>query len=226
MFAINHAATALVIKKKYPQTPIWLLLISVQLMELVWVVLNFLGIEYSSTESSVSSVLDVHLTYMPYSHSIFSTIIVALIAWLVIDRYLHRPKMALAVATGIASHLVLDMLTHTQDIAVAPFLELEKIGLGVYSVPIAAFLVETFYGIFCWWIYKGSSLLLASIVAFNLANFSFFSTAISGPEVFLANQPLLLTSVVLIQIVLTLVLVGSLSQKKAGKKSISAVSTS
>jgi hypothetical protein len=40
MFAINHAATALVIKKKYPQAPMGLLLISVQLTELLWVVFN------------------------------------------------------------------------------------------------------------------------------------------------------------------------------------------
>jgi hypothetical protein len=73
VFAINHAATALVVKKKYPQAPLPLLLISVQLMELLWVALNYVDIEYSTTEATVSSVLDVHLAYMPYSHSIAST---------------------------------------------------------------------------------------------------------------------------------------------------------
>ena len=50
-------------------------------------------------------------------------------------------------------------------------------------------------------------------MGFNLANFTFFSTAIVGPEALLANNPLLLTTLVFIQIVVTLVLVGLLSRR-------------
>jgi len=214
MFAINHAATALVVKKKYPQAPILLLLISVQLMELFWVVFNYLGIEYSSTEDTVSSVLDVHLVHMPYSHSIVSTFIVAFIVWLAISKYFNKPKVAIAAAIAIVSHIVLDLLTHVPDIALSPFIHMEKYGLGLYSVPMLALLVETFYGIFCWWIFRGSSLLFLTIVGFNLANFTFLSTMIVGPEALLANQPLLLTTFVFIQIVVTLTLVGVLSRHK------------
>lgn len=70
MFAINHAATALVIKKVYPDVPPVRILISVQFMELIWVFLNFLGIERTTTESKVTYVGDVHLEFMPYSHSV------------------------------------------------------------------------------------------------------------------------------------------------------------
>jgi len=213
MFAINHAATALVVKKKYPQAPLWLLLISVQIIELFWVAFNYMGIEYSSTEATVSSVLDVHLIHMPYSHSIFSTIVVAFIAWFVINKCFHKPRIAFAVAIAIASHIVLDLLTHTQDIALAPFLGMEKFGFGLYTVPMLAFLAETFYGILCWWIYNGKLSLLFIIIGFNLANFSFFSAVVIGPEAMLANEPLLLTSVVFIQIVLTLILVGVFSRR-------------
>lgn len=215
MFAINHAATALVVKKKYPQVPLSLLLISVQLIELMWVAFNFIGIEYSTTEATVSSVLDVHLTHMPYSHSVLSTLIISFIAWLVFSEWLKKPKFAIAIVIAIASHLVLDLLTHSQDIALAPFLDLDKLGMGLYQIPLAAFIAETFYGIFCWWLYKGSSWLLALIVGFNLANFTFFSTAIIGPEAMLANQPLLLTTIVFVQIVVTLVLVGLLSRRSS-----------
>lgn len=208
MFAINHAATALVIKKNYPQAPMWLLLISVQLMELVWVALNYLGIEYSTTENTVSSVLDVHLTHMPYSHSIFSTLIVATIAWLVINKGFNKPKIAIATTIAIVSHIVLDLLTHCQDIELVPFMNLDKLGVGLYAVPLAAFIVETLYGISCWWVYKGSTSLLIAIFAFNLANFTFFSTEFIGPESWLANQPLLLTTTVFVQIVVTLMMVG------------------
>ncbi len=42
MFAINHAATALVIKKVYGTVPMTWIFVSVQVMELLWVVLNFM----------------------------------------------------------------------------------------------------------------------------------------------------------------------------------------
>jgi membrane-bound metal-dependent hydrolase YbcI (DUF457 family) len=213
MFAINHAATALLVKKKYPQAPLPLLLISVQLIELLWVAFNYLGIEYSATETTVSSIMDVHLVHMPYSHSIISTLIVASIAWLVIRRWSGHTNIAIAVALAIASHVVLDLLTHNQDIAIAPFMDSEMFGLGLYTVPMAAFVAESIYGIVCWWIYRGSGLLLAIIVAFNLGNFTFLNTAIVGPEALLANQPLLLATIVLVQIIVTLGLVGLLGRR-------------
>ncbi|MBL3529341.1 MAG: hypothetical protein JMN27_16990 [gamma proteobacterium endosymbiont of Lamellibrachia anaximandri] len=214
MFAINHAATALVIKKHYPEAPLSLLLISVQLMELLWVGFNFAGIEYSTTEATVTSVLDVHLAHIPYSHSILSTLVVASLAWLIIRKGFNKPVIAVATAIAIASHVLLDVLTHSQDIPLTPFTEINKVGLGLYAVPLAAFVVETTYGILCWWIYRGSMSLLAIIVGFNLANITFFSAAIPGPEALLADNPVLLTTVVLVQIVLTLVLVNRFSDRQ------------
>src|SRR6476646_8815096 len=52
MFAIDHAATALLIKHRYPSVPMAPLLVSVQAMELAWVGLNYLGIERTTTEAS------------------------------------------------------------------------------------------------------------------------------------------------------------------------------
>lgn len=213
MFAINHAATALLIKKQYPEAPLSLLLISVQCMELLWVGFNFAGIEYSTTEATVSSVLDVHLAHMPYSHSILSTLVVAGLAWLIIRKGFNKPVIAVATAVAIVSHLLLDVLTHGQDIALAPFTDMNKVGLGLYEVPLAAFVVETLYGVLCWWIFRGNMSLLMIIVGFNLANITFFSTAIIGPEALLADSPVLLTTMVLVQIVLTLVLVGRFNNR-------------
>jgi len=45
MFTINHAATGLIIKKIYPDVPMAAILVSVQLIEILWVVLNFLSVE-------------------------------------------------------------------------------------------------------------------------------------------------------------------------------------
>ena len=65
MFAADHAATALLIKRRYPTVSMAPLLISVQAMELAWVALNYLGVERTTTEPTVRSVADIHLAYMP-----------------------------------------------------------------------------------------------------------------------------------------------------------------
>ncbi len=212
MFAINHAATALLIKREFPDVPIIWALLSVQFMELIWVGLNLLGVEHTTTEKDVEYVGDIHLAYMPFSHSAASMLIAALLAWVIINRGLDQPDTALAVSLGIISHLVLDLITHGNDIALAPFCKGPKIGLGLYEkYPMAAFILETGYGVSCWWVYKGGWALLAVIVVFNLANISMFSRAVPGIESRMANRPSLISGVVLAQILVTLILVGIFS---------------
>jgi len=212
MFAINHAATGLIIKKVYPDVPMTAILVSVQLIEVLWVALNFLGVEKTTTENRVRSVSDIHLGYMPFSHSVVNTAVLAVGAWLLFSVGFKELDVGIAVALGICSHLVLDLISHARDIAISPFMDGRKFGLGLYeNKPVVAFVFETVYGIFCWWVYGGSAALFWIIVVFNLANASFFIKAIPGPEKYLAHRPNLITGLVALQIIVTAVLVGSFS---------------
>jgi hypothetical protein len=216
VFAIDHAATALLIKRRFPEQPIAPLLISVQWMELLWVGLNLLGIEKTTTEPVVRSVADIHLSYMPWSHSIGMSLAYAAAAWLILGVALRRPRLGLAVAIGIVSHLVLDLLTHAPDIALAPGIDRPMLGLGLYAaIPMGAFVLEMLYGIFCWWVYEGGRTLLAIIVLCNAANLSLLSADVPGAESLLANRPTALVLVILGQIVVTMCLVGWASRPPA-----------
>lgn len=213
MFAINHAATALLVKRGFPKAPIAWLLVSVQFMELVWVLLNLVGVERTTTNAAVHSVADIQLAFMPYSHSVATMLGVALAAYVLLRFGFRRPTVALAVAIGIASHLVLDLVTHAPDLPLAPGTATSKLGLGLYGAfPIGAFVLELLYGILCWWIYRGGRALLMVILVFNVADLSLLSPAVPGPEEFLANHPALIVGVILLQIVVTLLLVGWYSQ--------------
>jgi LexA-binding, inner membrane-associated putative hydrolase len=140
MFAINHAATALIIKKIFKEVPIAWLLISVQFMELLWVFLNYLGVERTTTEKEFKYVGNIHLSYMPFSHSIAAMVGVSILAWFVISKWFNRPEIGLAVSIGIVSHLVLDLITHSRDMAIAPFIKGPKFGLGLYAnLPVPSF---------------------------------------------------------------------------------------
>ena len=212
MFAVDHAATALLLKRRYPSVSLAPLLLSVQAMELAWVGLNYLGVERTTTEATVRSVADIHLAYMPYSHSVATSVGGALLAWLVLEKGLGRPLLARAVGVGIVSHLILDVLTHARDIVLWPGSTLPPIGLGLYDrAPMWGFALEIAYGVVCWRVYRGSRPLLAMIVLGNLANITIFSSAIPGPEQYLAGHPLLVVTFIAAQILVTAGLIDVLA---------------
>jgi hypothetical protein len=214
MFAVDHAATAMLVKRRYPSVPMTPILISVQAMELAWVGLNYLGIERTTTGATVRSVADIHLVYMPYSHSVGTAVAAALLAWLILEKRLGRALLGRAVGLGILSHLVLDLATHGHDIVLWPGLATPKLGLGLYdAAPLAAFFVELLYGVFCWYVYRGGPGLLAFVTIGNLANLSILSPTIPGPEQQLAGRPMLVVTFVFVQIVVSLVLVGALARR-------------
>ena len=213
MFAIDHAATALLLKRRYPSVPMTPLLISVQAMELAWVGLNYLGVERTTTNPSVRSVADIHLAFIPYSHSVTTSATAAIAVWLILEKVFHRAPLGRALGLGIISHLLLDLLTHGRDIALWPGATV-KLGIGLYdAAPLAAFFVEVAYGIVCWSAYRRSRGLLVLIVVANLANLSFLSSTIPGPEQFFAGRPLLLVTAIFAQIMITLTLVGILASR-------------
>ena len=217
MYAINHAATALVIKKRYPSVPLLPLLIAVQFVEVLWVVFNFLGIEHMSLVGGVTRLSD-----MPWSHSVVMMLAYSMGAWLVLRYGFRRKVLAGAIGVAIASHLVLDLATHLPDMQLAPGIDSIRLGSGLYAFPILAFVAESAYGIACWHIFGGSWRLLAGIVVNNLINLPLFFAAGSAPDPNAASAPTnyLAVSVVALEIVITWLVVWVLarSASKTGQK--------
>jgi hypothetical protein len=213
MNAINHAETALLLKKRWPALPLIPALISVQLIESLWVFLNLANVEVTTTEPSVHALNDIHLSYMPYSHSLGSVLLIAALCWFVLAKVMHRPSWAIPVAVGVVSHIALDVMVHAHDIEIIPGLVPMKIGSGLYDVPVLAFVVEMLYGVFCWWTFRGSPRLLAAIVGLNLAAVSFYAPQIWGPETLLAGHPKIFALAILAHIVLGQVAVGFFARR-------------
>ena len=204
MFAINHAATALLLRRREPSGPFLPLLLSVQAMELAWVLLNYLGVERTTTDAVVRDLGDIHLSYMPYSHSVLTASAAAFLAW-GIGALLGRSRIGGLVALGIVSHLILDLITHNGDIPLWPSPGAPMYGTFLYErLPLGAFLLELGYGVLCWRLFRGNRSLLIIILAFNLANISLFFSGIPGPEQLLAGRPILLVTLIFAQIVVTL----------------------
>ena len=132
MYAISHAATALVLKRRYPEASLWPLLIAVQFVELIWVVLTYIGIEHVSVVNDT-----VHLDFLPYSHSVATGLLIGLAAWAAMSGSSTGRRIGLALAIGVFSHIVLDVIHHQPDIRLLPFPSGPRLGLGLVRWPLA-----------------------------------------------------------------------------------------
>jgi hypothetical protein len=189
MNAINHAAAALAINRRWPGVPIVPVLISVQIVEMLWVVFNLLGVERTELGADVTSMKDVHLVHLTFSHSIATTAALAFLVWFVFAKVLRKGRWGIALGVGVFSHTVLDLLVHSHDMALAPGVQQPLLGTGLYDVPVYALIAETIFGVLCWKYHQGSKALLAVILAFNIGAVSFYSAYIPGPEVFMSGRP-------------------------------------
>jgi LexA-binding, inner membrane-associated putative hydrolase len=136
MFAINHAATALIFKRRFEDVSLVALLLSVQAMEFAWVALNHLGVERTTTEPVVRYVGDIHLAYMPYSHSVLTVLGAVFLTWS-IAALAGRSRLGAILGFAILSHLILDLLTHNGDIALGPFRDAPEYGTFDGGPPVA-----------------------------------------------------------------------------------------
>lgn len=209
MYAINHAATALLIKKKFPKQKMVFLLIAVQAVEILWVLFNYLGIEHFSVIKGT-----IHLDYLPWSHSIFTGIILSLAAWLILSKGFKQNVLAIAISAGIISHIILDLLMHEPDIALVPFISDISFGLNIQSIPLLTIIIETAYGVFCWWHFKGTKSLLATIIILNLINIPFIFNLSPQAIETIQKANYLLPTIILIQILYTWYFVWKFSKDK------------
>jgi hypothetical protein len=197
MYAINHAATALLIKKKQPTAPILLLLISVQLVEIFWIIFTYFGWEHFSVSNG-----KLHLDFLPYSHSLFSGVVAALISFAIINWGYKNRKLAIAFSIGVLSHIIIDMIFHEKDIQLSPFSNTPVWGLGIIDYPILNFAIEFMYGVFCWWYFRGSKALLTVIVVFNITDLPIMLAHGNMLKPF-QQYPFILPSIILFQILIT-----------------------
>jgi hypothetical protein len=197
MYAITHASTALILKKRFPDAAMWPLLISVQAVELLWVIFVYAGIEHV-----VYTRDSVHLAFLPYSHSVGTGLVLGAACWAAIRFGRGKSPLALAVALGVVSHVALDFIHHERDIALLPLADSARFGLGLVTHPAADLTVEIVYGIVCWYLFRGTGALLAAIVVFNLLNIPTMFPR-PGTGAMLAQHPAILPTLILIEIVAT-----------------------
>ena len=176
------------------------MLIAVQFVELLWILFTYLGLEHARITPNA-----VHLDYLPYSHSVGTGLLLAAIAW-GFGKAARRTNIGAAIALGILSHVVLDIIHHEPNITLLPIQWGPRLGLNLQGYPVLDFLVELAFCIVCWAYFRGSRGLLVGIVVFNLINIPVMFPR-SSSFVPLMEHHNLLPTLILIQVIATWLLV-------------------
>jgi hypothetical protein len=141
---VGHYGPSFAIKSTQRSIPLWSLFIAVQLLDVGWSVLVFLGVEKVRIVPGITASNPLDLYYMPFTHSLF-----AALTWSVAGVLLARFPLgvrdwagSLWIGAAVFSHWVLDVVVHRRDMPL--YDDTAKVGFGIWNYPIIALSLEAF----------------------------------------------------------------------------------
>ena len=138
---LAHFAAGLAAKKYTPYTSLGTLLLSAQLLDLIWPTLLMAGVEQVRIVPGLTPVTPLDFVSYPWSHSLLAAAGWGLLfaaVYMIVRRY---PRGAIVVAVLVVSHWVLDLLVHRPDLPLWPWGG-PKLGAGLWYVPLATYAAE------------------------------------------------------------------------------------
>lgn len=140
MFA-GHFGLAAAVKAKSPEVPLWALMLSTQLLDVVFVPLYLTGLE--TIEPAGGSGYGESIIHADYSHSLTGALLLTLLAGLMAFRSWGK-RGGLIVGATVFSHWLLDLLVHRADMPLLPgnLGHLPTLGLGLWQFPLVSMFVE------------------------------------------------------------------------------------
>ncbi len=128
---IGHFAVAFAAKKAAPQVSLGTLFISVQFLDLLWPLLLLADIEHVRIDPGNTVVTPFDFYDYPFSHSLVGTLGWAALLSLAYFAVRSNRRGAAILTVGVASHWILDLITHRPDLPVLP--NGPYLGLGLWN---------------------------------------------------------------------------------------------
>lgn len=197
MYAAAHTSIALAAKRANPAASLFGLMVAAQATELLWVGLNYAGIEHSTVDAHGT----LHLEHLPYSHSLLVGLGAGALLWAALRWVFHKPQIAAVFGWVAASHIVLDVIQHEPNIRLVPWLAHPVLGLNLQANPWLDCAIETALCIGCWAYYRGSRKLLIAILVLNVLNLPLMLAGEGGASP-MAHNPFILPTTILATILL------------------------
>ena len=139
---IGHFAVAFAAKRAAPAASLGALFLAAQFLDVLWPVFLLLGIERVEIHPGDTAFTPLNFAHYPISHSLAMTLLWAALfalgyAWIAKNR-----RAALVAAVLVASHWLLDWLTHRPDLPLYPGGS-ELFGLGLWNSVAGTLAVES-----------------------------------------------------------------------------------
>lgn len=133
----GHFGLAAIVKSRQPQMPLWALMLSTQLLDVIALVLLAFGLEYFVPEPGTTSNYGSLVIHADYSHSLVGALAISLVAMLVTMIPWGR-RNGLIIGAMVFSHWILDVLVHRPDMPILPGNagDLPLLGLGLWNFPL------------------------------------------------------------------------------------------
>ena len=117
---LGHFAAGLAAKKFTPYTSLGTLLLSAQLLDLLWPTLLMAGVEEVRVAPGITPVAPLDFVHYPWSHSLTMAAVWALL-WGGLYAFARRyPRGGLVLLALVLSHWLLDVVSHRPDLPLLP----------------------------------------------------------------------------------------------------------
>jgi hypothetical protein len=138
---IGHYAIALAAKRAAPKVSLGTLVLSAQLVDLLWPLFLLLGLEHVRLEPGNTAVTPLDFYDYPFTHSLVGSLCWSLAAGAVF--YIFRRDVRVASLIGLTafSHWILDLLTHRPDLPLG-IGDTTYFGLGLWNSQAGTLAVE------------------------------------------------------------------------------------
>ena len=174
---IGHFAPAFAAAAISPRAPkLGTLFVAAQLVDWAFFALAMVGIEKMRIDPNATVMVPFDLYHMPYTHSLLAAGLWAIAFGLFVRFRDHDNGAAFLAALVVASHWVLDFLTHRPDLTISG--GDQAYGLGLWNYPYIAMPLEIgiTVGAFIWYVRRTRGpiappiILMAVLLAFQAVN--------------------------------------------------------
>lgn len=138
---IGHFAVAFAAKKAAPRVSLGTLVFAAAFLDAVWPVLVLLGVERFRIVPGYTAVNAFEFVHYPWSHSLLMALVWSLLFAAVYFAVKRDRAGALWVGAAVASHWLLDFVSHRPDLPIYPGGR-SRLGLSLWNSLPATFAVE------------------------------------------------------------------------------------
>jgi hypothetical protein len=140
----GHFGLAAGVKAWAPRLPLWALMFSTFLLDVIFIILFPLGIEgLTPVDSGHPNAYGGVIIHAYYTHSLVGAVLIAAVAGWLASRWWGQ-RGGLVIAGVVFSHWLLDLLVHRPDLPILPGNagNLPLLGFGLWEYPVVSAIIE------------------------------------------------------------------------------------